>query len=75
MLMQRHGYQMPEAIRKSGKTRALRAGLWFSNKGARYESGASRVQAALHATTAAQHMQQVPDPERMPLRHRPEADG
>lgn len=32
MWMQRHGYQMPEALGDRGKTRALRAGLWFSAK-------------------------------------------
>lgn len=32
MWMQRHGYQMPEALGDKGKTRALRAGLWFSHR-------------------------------------------
>ena len=65
----------PAKSRKGPKPEPRDRRLRFSNKGARYESGAKRVQAALHTTTAAQHMQQVPDPERMPLRHRPEADG
>lgn len=62
-----------EPFQRMAKPEPCAQGCGF--QGERHEPSTNRVQAALHTTTAAQHMQQVPDTGCVPLRHWPSAYG